>query len=87
MHLGMPVVGLATTEVVEAVPPDAGCVSNRIEVLQSSLRRLAEDPHEARCMGDNARAAALQRYGLRRFLRDWDAVLEQACALRTRVVA
>jgi glycosyltransferase involved in cell wall biosynthesis len=87
MHLGMPVVALATTEVVEAVPAEAGCVSNRIEVLQSALRRLAEDPHRARCMGDNARAAALRRYGLRRFLRDWDAVLEQACALRTRVVA
>jgi Glycosyl transferases group 1 len=88
MHIGMPVVALATTEVVEAVPSDAGCVSNRVEQLQAALRRLVDDPHEARCMGDNARAAALQRYGLGRFLRDWDSVLEEACAMsRRRVTA
>jgi glycosyltransferase involved in cell wall biosynthesis len=88
MHIGMPVVALATTEVVEAVPSDAGCVSNRVEQLQAALRRLVEDPHEARCMGENARAAALQRYGLRRFLRDWDSALEEACAMsRRRVTA
>ena len=34
MHLGMPVVALATTEVVEAVPPEAGVVSTRVEVLR-----------------------------------------------------
>jgi glycosyltransferase involved in cell wall biosynthesis len=86
MHLGMPVVALATTEVVEAVPADAGCVSNRIEQLESALRRLVEDPDEARRMGRNARAAALRRYGLARFLRDWDAVLDEArSTLRAKV--
>src|SRR5699024_8873007 len=33
MHLGMPVVALATTEVVEAVPREAGVVSTRVDVL------------------------------------------------------
>jgi glycosyltransferase involved in cell wall biosynthesis len=87
MHIGMPVVALATTEAAGAVPEDAGCVSNRVDVLQAALRRLAADPDEARHMGDRARAAALQRYGLRRFLRDWDAVLEEACSMRARVPA
>lgn len=81
MQLGMPVVALATTEAAEAISPDAGCVSNRIDLLASALRRLVEDPHEARCMGDKARRLALQRYGLARFLRDWDDALEQACAM------
>ena len=80
MHLGMPVVALATTEVVEAVPAEAGVVSNRLPVLQSALRRLANDQDEARAMGEAARRAALVRYGLRRFLDDWDELLEEIAA-------
>lgn len=77
MHLGMPVVGLATTEAVEAVPPDAGVLSNRPDVLVAALRRLLADPEEARVRGKAAREAALARYGLGRFLTDWDQLLEE----------
>ncbi|PLS74802.1 MAG: glycosyl transferase [Actinobacteria bacterium] len=77
MHLGMPVVALATTEANEAVPPEAGVVSNRIEVLAASVRRLVNDEEEARVRGKAGRAFALQRYGLSRFLADWDALLEE----------
>jgi hypothetical protein len=80
MHLGMPVVGLATTEVVEAVPPDSGVLSTRVEVLAEAARRLLADPEEARVMGKAGRAAALARYGLRRFLDDWDRLLEDVGA-------
>jgi Glycosyl transferases group 1 len=80
MHLAMPVVALATTEVPEAVPAGAGVVSNRIDVLVDALRRLARDPHRARAMGCAAREHALSRYGLRRFLRDWDQLLEEVIA-------
>ena len=48
MHIGMPVVALATTEVVEAVPPEAGVVSNRIDVLGDALARLAGDAGRGR---------------------------------------
>ncbi len=77
MHLGMPVVALATTEVPEAVPPEAGIVSTRVDVLRDGLRRLVEDREQARLMGKAARAAALARYGLGRFLADWDALLAE----------
>jgi glycosyltransferase involved in cell wall biosynthesis len=77
MHLGMPVVALATTEVVEAVPPEAGVVSTRVEVLADAARRLVADLEQARLMGKAARAAATARYGLDRFLADWDALLEE----------
>lgn len=80
MHLGMPVVALATTEVVEAVPAEAGVVSNRRSVLCAALHRLANDPEEARAMGKAARRAALDRYNLRRFLDDWDELLEEVRA-------
>jgi hypothetical protein len=77
MHLGMPVVALATTEVPEAVPPEAGVVSTRVDVLREALRRLVDDPEQARLTGKAARAAAVARYGLARFLADWDGLLEE----------
>jgi glycosyltransferase involved in cell wall biosynthesis len=77
MHLGMPVVALATTEVPAAVPPEAGVVSNDPAVLAGALRRLVDDPEQAAVMGKAARAAALERFGLERFLADWDAALNE----------
>ncbi|HEX4724754.1 MAG TPA: glycosyltransferase [Pseudonocardiaceae bacterium] len=78
MHLGMPVVGLATTEAVEAVPPDAGVLSTSVDRLVAALRDLANQPGWARQLGKHARETALARYGLARFLSDWDRLIEQA---------
>ncbi|MEU2349016.1 glycosyltransferase [Modestobacter sp. NPDC049651] len=75
MHLGMPVVGLAATEAVEAVPADAGVLSTNPEVLARALRHFVDEPDAARLAGKAARAAVLERYGLDRFLADWDALL------------
>ena len=75
MHLGMPVVALATTEVPEAVPKEAGIISTRTDVLADAAKKLIGDPGVAREMGEAARAAALARYGLQRFLDDWDSIL------------
>jgi glycosyltransferase involved in cell wall biosynthesis len=75
MHLGMPVVVLASTESVEAVPPEAGVLSTRPERLWDAVRHYLHDEDAARLAGKAARAAALERYGLPRFLRDWDELL------------
>jgi glycosyltransferase involved in cell wall biosynthesis len=80
MHLGMPVVALGTTEAHEAVPASAGTVSTRLDVLVGAMRRLIDDPDEARERGAAARTAALERYRLERFLADWDEVLEEVAA-------
>jgi glycosyltransferase involved in cell wall biosynthesis len=77
MHLGMPVVALGTTEVHEAVPPDAGVVSTKVDVLTAAMRRLVADPEEAAERGSTARTAVLERYGLDRFLAEWNDVLEE----------
>ncbi|GAA3292165.1 glycosyltransferase [Streptomyces cinereospinus] len=77
MHLGMPVVALATTEAVEAIPPDAGTLSTRPEVLARAARRYLEDPEAAAEDGARARRAALERYGLKRFLDDWERLLTE----------
>jgi hypothetical protein len=77
MHLGMPVVALATTEAAEAVPADAGVLSTRPDVLWDAVRTYLHDEDAARLAGKAARAAALDRYGLARFLGDWDRLLEE----------
>jgi glycosyltransferase involved in cell wall biosynthesis len=77
MHLGMPVVALATTEAHEAVPPGAGVCSTDVDRLERELRALVAEPDRARALGTAARAHVLTRYGLDRFLADWDAVLER----------
>src|SRR5215207_2536115 len=88
MHLGLPVVALATTEAIQAVPPQAGVLSTDVEELRAALRRLVADPAEARERGEIAREAALARYGLARFLADWDELLaEVAGTPRAEAVA
>jgi glycosyltransferase involved in cell wall biosynthesis len=80
MHAGMPVVAVAATEVPRAVPPAAGVVSSDPDELLAGLRRFLADPEDARAAGKAARAHALERYGLGRFLADWDRLLEEVTA-------
>lgn len=75
MQLGMPVVALATTEAIEAVPPEAGTCSTDPARLAAALTRLVADPALARTRGADARRYALQRFGLGRFLDDWNRLL------------
>jgi hypothetical protein len=78
MHPGKPGVGLATSEAVEAVPPEAGVLSTRPEAVATAAAGFLRDPDAAAAAGRAARQAALERYGLKRFLSDWDALLEEA---------
>jgi glycosyltransferase involved in cell wall biosynthesis len=79
MMLGMPVVALATTEVPDAVPADAGIVTNDVEQLRDGVARLRADRSLAQQMGHAARTHALERFSLGRFLADWDRLLETTC--------
>jgi hypothetical protein len=80
MMLGMPIVALATTDAVEAVPPGCGVVSTDVERLCAALRTYANDPEAAREEGLRARAYATERYALSRFLRAWDDAIAEATA-------
>ena len=85
MQLGMPVVALAATEAVRAVPPSAGVLVISPEELVTAAVGLVHDPDGARASGRRAREEALRRYGLERFLADWEAVLEAAVDRATDV--
>jgi hypothetical protein len=77
MTLGMPVLVLAATAAPGAVPPGAGLVSADVDELAAAARALVADPALAWGKGVLARAHALERFGLARFLSDWDRLLEE----------
>ncbi|WP_375423649.1 glycosyltransferase [uncultured Friedmanniella sp.] len=80
MMLGLPVLVLDTTEASRAVPPRAGALSTDVDVLVTEAARLLADPDEAAARGRVARAAALERYGIERFVAAWDEVLTRVAS-------
>jgi hypothetical protein len=74
MTIGMPVVALATTELPTVIEDgETGYVSCAVDRLIERMRSLLANPEEARRIGANARAVAQERFGLDRFIRDWNA--------------
>jgi hypothetical protein len=76
MMLGAPVLVLSATAAPEAVPATAGLVSSDVDALVQEGRRLLADRDAAAAMGAAGRAHALAHFGVDRFLRDWDELLE-----------
>ena len=74
MMLGMPVVGLATTEMATVIENGvSGYVDTNIDALVERMQELLADPGAARRLGEGARRTAMDRFGIERFTRDWDA--------------
>jgi glycosyltransferase involved in cell wall biosynthesis len=72
MMVGLPVVGLATTELASVIRSgDNGIVDTRVERLVEAMQRLRADPAEARRIGEAGRRTALERFGIDRFVADW----------------
>ena len=83
----MPVVALATTEAPDAVPAAAGVLSTRVDRLAEGARALLADPDRRPGGGLAARAAAIERFGLSRFLADWDDLLAGGERMRIAMVS
>jgi hypothetical protein len=78
MMIGMPIVGLATTEMATAVENGvSGYVHTDLAYLIQCMRDLGAHPAEARRLGDGARRAAEQCFDIRRFAADWDDAFAQ----------
>jgi hypothetical protein len=67
------------------VPRAAGARSADITELVTATRVLLADRNEALHRGLIARRAALDRYGLPRFLEDWDLAFNEASDIAVRV--
>jgi hypothetical protein len=72
MAVGVPVVGLATTELPSVIRDgENGYVSNDRATLVGRMRELLEDRDLARRVGRAGRETVRARYGLERFGREW----------------
>ncbi|UXY16299.1 glycosyltransferase [Chitiniphilus purpureus] len=72
MLLGMPIVGLATTEMACAIENGvSGYVDTDPARLVGHMHALLADPEHARALGANARRQAETRFGIERFVADW----------------
>jgi glycosyltransferase involved in cell wall biosynthesis len=73
MMAGMPVVGLATTEMATAIDDGVtGYVDTSVSACIARMRELLRDPALARKLGKAARNRALERFHIDRFVRDWN---------------
>jgi glycosyltransferase involved in cell wall biosynthesis len=78
MMIGLPVVDLATTELVTVIRNgESGFIDTDPLKLAEPMRMLLADPGEARRLGKNARWYALERFGIDRIAREWEGVFAQ----------
>lgn len=87
MMVGLPIVGLATTELVTVVENGiSGYIDTNIEQLIEPMRSLIADPALAHRLSIEARQQAQKRFHIQRFIRDWDEAFLSA-AQRLSIVA
>jgi glycosyltransferase involved in cell wall biosynthesis len=80
MAVGLPVVGLATTELPTVIDDGVnGFIDTDIARLVDVMHRLLDDRELARRVGAAGRATACERFGIDRFVRDWEGLLERLC--------
>lgn len=88
MMTGLPVVGLATTELPTIVRDgDNGFIATDEAVLHDAMRALLADPGLAREIGARGRATVLERFGIARFERDWSALFAEVAGVPARRAA
>jgi glycosyltransferase involved in cell wall biosynthesis len=77
MLVGLPVVGLATTELVTVITNGVtGFIDTDPNKLIEPMRMLLADPQEARRLGRLGQRVAAERFDIRRFTRDWEETIE-----------
>jgi hypothetical protein len=78
MMVGLPVVGLATTEVATVISDgDNGFVDTRVDRLIDAMQSLRRDRAYAQRLGEAARRTAQERFSIERFITDWMAALHR----------
>jgi len=73
MMVGLPIIGLATTEMVTVVENGvSGYVNTDIEKLIAKMHQLLNDRTHAQKLSQGAVATAQKRFNIQRFCQDWD---------------
>jgi glycosyltransferase involved in cell wall biosynthesis len=78
MMVGMPIVGLATTEAVTVIENGvSGFLSTDPTRLRDAMALLIKDRKQAASWGAEARKTALERFHIERFKKDWNHVFHE----------
>jgi glycosyltransferase involved in cell wall biosynthesis len=78
MMLGMPIIGLATTELATVVENGvSGYVDTNVNQLIDMMKMLLETPEEAEFLSQGARRTAQERFHIQRFAQDWNDAFAQ----------
>lgn len=81
MMAGMPIVGLATTEMPVIIKNDvSGYIHTDVNYLIEKMKMLLANPDKARELGEGARATAVKKFNIERFKEDWLSTFESAVA-------
>lgn len=76
MMAGVPIVGLATTEMSTVIRNGiSGFIDTDIDKLIERMQMLLRDRDKARALGEGARARAMERFNIGRFIDDWNNAL------------
>lgn len=86
MMIGMPVIGLATTEMVTIIGNDiSGYIDTNIHNLIPRMKELLVNHPEAHRLGENARQYAEKRFHINRFLNDWNSALNLVTGMSSEI--
>ncbi|HEY6975931.1 MAG TPA: glycosyltransferase family 4 protein [Chitinophagaceae bacterium] len=78
MMAGLPIVGLATTEMTVAIKNDfSGYIHTDIDFLIEKMKMLLEDHDKAKQLGQGARQTANEKFNIERFKKDWLQTFQQ----------
>lgn len=78
MMLGIPVVGLATTEMAVTIQNGySGFIHTDIDYLVEKMNYLLAHPEKAEEMGKNAKTVAMERFNINRFTAQWEQLFQQ----------
>lgn len=72
MMAGIPVIGLATTEMATTIQNDySGYIDTNVDVLVEKMKLLLTNPEKAKQLGAGAKNYATKRFNIERFKKDW----------------
>lgn len=85
MMMGIPVVGLATTELSAVIDNGySGFIHTDINYLIEKMNLLISDSELAREIGQNGREVALKRFNIQRFTNDWEQLFTEVTTEQNR---
>lgn len=86
MMTGLPMIGLATTEMVVTVKNDySGYVHTNVDYLVEKMRMLLDNPQKAMELSKGAQQTAVEKFNIERFKNDWLQTIKAVIKRKTEV--